>query len=369
MGDHKVRFLLTILFVVIGIVAFAYSMTNLLSAGKGWQEIEVDSSEGTSCSEDFVLLYDIGAGEESANAEAKKLKAAYTDLMITAYEDFHTQESFDDVTNLYSINQHPNEVLTVDDCLYQALEEVSAAGDRKIYLGPVYATYDDIFYCEEDSQVAEFDPATNQEMADYYQEIADFANDPESVNVELLGKNQVKLTLSEEYEAFAKENGITHFLDFSWMTNAFITDYVAESLTDQGFTHGSISSYDGFSRNFDDRTEVSYQYNRYQLNGSTIEALSDYEYSGRRSFVNLRIYQLSDQDQIHYYETKDGRVLTLYLDPADGCCKHAANELYATSKEAGCGEILLAVSPYFIADQWDDKAGAKLEKAGIELLE
>lgn len=36
-------------------------------------------------------------------------------------------------------------------------------------------------------------------------------------NVELLGGNQVKLSVSDDYLAFAEKNFISDFIDFSWM--------------------------------------------------------------------------------------------------------------------------------------------------------
>ena len=47
---------------------------------------------------------------------------------------FNIDESFDDVTNLYDINLHPNEVMTVAPVLYDALKKVSDANCREIYL-------------------------------------------------------------------------------------------------------------------------------------------------------------------------------------------------------------------------------------------
>lgn len=47
----------------------------------------------------------------------------YTDAAVKGYRLFNIDESFDDVTNLYDINQHPNEVMTVDPVLYDALKK------------------------------------------------------------------------------------------------------------------------------------------------------------------------------------------------------------------------------------------------------
>lgn len=77
------------------------------------------------------------------------------------------------------------------------------------------------------------------------------------MNVELLGGNQVKLSVSDDYLAFAEKNFISDFIDFSWMKNAFITDYVADVMIDNGYTLGSLTSYDGFTRNLDQTSAIT----------------------------------------------------------------------------------------------------------------
>ena len=100
--------------------AFIYALNGLMSNDSGWTNIEVSSSAETNCGDDFIFQYYIGAGGVDATAERKALTLLYTDIMVKAYELFHNDEAFEGVTNIYEINQHPNEVLEVDPVLYQA---------------------------------------------------------------------------------------------------------------------------------------------------------------------------------------------------------------------------------------------------------
>ena len=68
-----------------------------------------------------------------------------------------------------------------------------------------YNQYDEIFFCEDDSQLVHYDPRMNEEVAAEYAKIAAFANNPEMVDVKLLGENRIQLYVSEEYLAYAKE--------------------------------------------------------------------------------------------------------------------------------------------------------------------
>lgn len=360
----KRRFYLAILFLVIGVLALVHAVRMFFSTDAGWTEVSANSASEINCSEDFVFLYELGAGDISATAENKALSIIYTDAAVKAFEMFNTDQAFTDLDNMYSINHNPNEVVEVEDALYQALELVQTYGDRKIYLGPVYAAYDDMFFCQNDSETIDFDPYQNEETAAYYAEIASYACDPEAVNVELLGDNQVRLDVSEEYLAYAEENGITNFIDFFWMKNAFIADYIADVLVEQGYTRGCISSYDGFVRNLDDRGE-SYSFGIYNRIGNEVDQAAIMEYSGQRSIVYLRNYMMSEKDMEHYYELGNGEIRTSYLDIADGLCKSSRNDLVSYSDRLGCAEIMLQISPIFISESWNAEAVNALVQNGI----
>lgn len=358
--NMKRRFFLMLLFLGIGIAFIVRALLSYLSADSGWQEISASSSE-LNCSEEFVFLYELGSGDQSATAENKALVILYSDACEKAYLLFSTDTEAEDFGNLYTLNANPNEVIEVDETLYEALALVAESGDRSIYLGPAYAYYDDIFYCTDDSQTYEFDPYQNAEIAAYYAEIAAFAQDESAVNIELLGDNQVCLSVSADYLAYAEENGITVFVDFFWMKNAFIIDYLADVLTQNGYTNGCISSYDGFARNLDERgTEFSFAV--YSLDGMDILQPAIMQYTSRRSIVYYRSYMMSDQDLIHYYEMSDGEILTSYLDIADGLPKTARDDLIVYSDSAGCAEILLASRAVYVSDSWDETAALALSE-------
>ena len=60
------------------------------------------------------------------------------------------------------------------------------------------------------------------------------------------GENQVCLHVSDAYQAYAAEMGYTAYLDFFWMKNAFLIDYLADTIRGEGYQLGIISSKDGF---------------------------------------------------------------------------------------------------------------------------
>lgn len=365
--NWKRRLLAAALLLVVGGAAIAYSVSGLFSAESGWQAIEASTAGGPTCADELVFLYDLGAGEMSARRELRELTALYSDACRKLFQLYHTVESFEGVVNLREISLHPNETLTVDEALYQAFEAVERAGDRTVYLGPVYARYLDLFNCEDDVQLVDFDPALSREVAEEYKALAAYAQDPQSIELRLLGDGQVCLYVSEEYLTYAEQEGIDCFLDFGWLRNAFITDYLAELMTARGFTHGSISSYDGFSRNLDGRG-LTYALNLYDWVGDGSVRAAVMEYEGPMGIICLRDYPLNSLDDWRIYQLEDGGLRTTYLSPEDGRCRSAAHDLVCYSRQAGCGELALRLAPVYVAETLDVEALARLAGEGIHSI-
>lgn len=364
-GHRRLRLILAAVFLVAGALLIAYSVGNLSSKDSGWSEIAASSSE-LNCSGDFVFLYCLGEDGASATEENKALTECYSDATEYAFRMFTNDVAYENVHNMYYISRHPNEEMKVDDVLYQAFSLIRESGDRSLYLAPVYEQYNGLFHCTEEYQTVEYDPYRNQELADYYAAIAAFANDMGMVNLELLGENRICLRVADEYLAFAAENEIESFIDFYWMKNAFIIDYLAEEILAAGYSRGCISSVDGFTRNLD-RSGERFAFPFYERVDSSIYPVADVQYTGPSSIVYLHDYGL-DSSQQYYYAYSNGETRTPYLDARDGLCKSAVSDLVCHSSDAGCGQILLRMIPVYIADTFRKDALDQLAEEGIYSL-
>lgn len=360
------RGILTVLFLIMGASLLAYGVSQFSSKSEGWTEVEVTSSD-LNCGEDFLFRYCLGEDEQSATAEYKALTVCYSEAVTKAFQLFTGDVEYENICNVYAINRHPNQELTVDDALYQAFSRIQSSGDRRLYLGPVYEQYRGLFSCTEEYQTVEFDPRQNPSIEAYFGAIAAFANDPEAVDLELLGENRIVLKVSKEYLAFAEENEIESFIDFDWMKNAFIIDCLADTLMDSGFHYGCLTSYDGFTRNLDSRGET-YVYQFYNRQGAAEDAPAALQMSSPVSIVSLRDFPLTEKDAWHYYTFASGEIATAYLDPGDGMCKSATESLVSYSRDLGCSEILLQTAPVFIAEKLNTGALSALAKKGIYSL-
>lgn len=347
--DSKARWIAIAVLLAFGLTAIAFGLFSLLDTQPGWTVIEA-APETVSCSNDFLFRYDFSEEGGSASARNKELSQIYTKATENAFLLFSPDVDSPEENNIRAVNKNPNVPVTVDPVLYHAMEQVVHAGNRMLYLGPVYVEYDRVFQSESDVQAREYDPAWNPEVDRYIQELCGFANQDQHIRLDMLSGNQVMLCVSDAYLEYAEENGIDKFLDFGWMKNAFIVDYLAQTLMDAGYTKGYLASHDGFTRNLDSRG-VDYSFNLFDRRDGVVYLPGVMQYQNPVSIVFLRNYPMDELDQWHYYAYEDGNTVTSRIDAGDGRCKSAAENLVSYSYSKSCSEILLGMIPCYVTEQ------------------
>lgn len=358
-GHVRLRLILAVAFLVIGGIALGWGLTAALNEDPGWKTIEVDA-QGLHCGEDFEFVYDLGRTGVSATAELKALTIAYSEACKTAYEIFDTTRYSEDIGNLARLNAHPNEAVVVDPGLYAALKRIVEYQDRHIYLGPIYEVTSNLYGSENDAFAADADPKKNPELAELVEKLAGYARSSKHVDIQLLGNNQIRLCVSSEYLAFLKQEQIATIMDLGWMKNAFIVDYLADMLTERGYIYGHITSYDGFTRNLDNRG-VEYAYNLFDLYNNGLYLPANMCYSKPTAIVYFRSYPMEDRDMDRYYRYGNGDVAGPYVDLQDGKSKFAADNLVCYSQSAkSCSGMLMQIVSLYTADSLDTSAVNKL---------
>ena len=354
-NHFHIRLIAVILLIALAAGAFVYGIYSYFHVDKGWTSITAESSSDINCSDDFVFLYNLGGGKNSAADDLNQITEIYTDATVNAYRQFNTNEDFDGVKNIHYINNHPNEIIQVDSVLYNAFSTLNEYGNRYIFLAPLFEQYENMYYCTDDGETKGYDPIQNDDIRKYFDEILAYANSSNDISIELLGENKIRLNVSEGYISYAKENQTDRFVDFYWMKNAFIVDYIADLLKDKGLTYGSISSYDGFVRNLDDSGE-SYTFNIYDRVDNRVYGAASFGYCHRNSIVYFRDFAMSSRDASHYYEFSNGELRNPYISMYDGLCRASIENLTAYSETESCAEVMLKTEFLYVADDFDESA-------------
>ena len=359
--NRTLRWILIIGFSCIALISLVIGLRAALVTEPGWEMVESASTE-SNCSGDFIFSYCYGQTEEDPSTEKKRLTMFYSEITESAFHIFYE--------GLAPINENVNQVVTVDPALYEALALVQKYGNRNFYLAPIYAEYSPIFLSSTEQEAAAYDPGRNPELKEYIRELADYCSDPTMIDLQLLGNSQVQLMVSDAYLAYAKKYEITEFVDFDWMVNAFIADYLTDELAEAGFTNGYLSSFDGFTRNLDDRGE-QFTLNLFDRQVENIYLPATMHYDEPISIVFLRDFPMSEQDSFHYYAFSDNGapdIVTPYVNPQNGLEACAVSSLTGYSYDMGCAEILMQLAPVFTETELDEAALNGLTAGGIHSL-
>ena len=363
--NKKLRLVLIVLLLALGTTLIASGVVSCLSTEPGWQQIQATARVDESCASEFVFVYLLGENGRDPKMEQRQLTQLYTQATTDAFQIFHEEREFDQLHNVAWLNQHPNEEAEVPKALYDAFATLEKHGNRSLYLAPLYREYVGMFLSDSDSVAQVYDPGASEEQNHYFEEVLHFTSDEDAVKLMLLGENRVKLVVADAYLQFAAENEIASFIDFYWMKNAFIADYLAQRLLDGGYTNGALSSFDGFGRNLD-QTQRSYQLNVFDRVGDDIYMAGSLQYKEAGASVALRNYPTSEQAVHLYYQWEDGRYTSCHIDPEDGRSKSAVNDLLGYSRSHNCAEILMRMCPVYIADSLDTQDLKRLRSQGVE---
>ena len=132
-ANKKPRLILICVLVVIAAAAFAVGIVSLVKGEPGWRTIEVTTGE-VNCSEEFVFQYYFPSTRGAASAANKQIVSLYTEATQKAYWLFNADDTHEEIKNIAYLNRHPNEAVTVDPVLYDALALLEDSGNRHLYL-------------------------------------------------------------------------------------------------------------------------------------------------------------------------------------------------------------------------------------------
>ena len=224
----------------------------------------------------------------------------------------------------------------------------------------MYEQYNTLFFCATDEEAASLDPSVNEEQREIIAEMLSFVRNPEHIDLVLGKGNSATLTVSDDYVSYAKQNGITAFVDLYWMKNAFAADYIADRLSAEGFLDGYLSCGEGFTRSLggDDITLNSTVYDRVEKN---IYKAATLQFGKVKSVVVFHDYPSGKNNDKFYYQYADGRMITPYFSLSDGLCRTSVSNLTVCSDTQGCAATMLAArnayfSKEFPAEQLQKKS-------------
>lgn len=348
----KIRIILFILSFCVIIASVVGIIIGLNKKDSGWSEIDANPVSEYSCADDFVFYYNLGLNELDIKTEEKLISAEYTKAIEYSYKLLNKYKEYQDIKNLYYINNHPNEEIEVDEYLYDSLKMVSSSS-YLIYTSPIVDMYEALFSAPTDLDASKLNPKINENLKELYLKICSFITDKEKIELRFLGNNKIYLYVSDEYDSFLKENEIVGYIDFSFFKNAVIIDYVAKQLSSQNYKYGYISSYDGYSINLNDSGNYPFEQTVLAQSNTSYTEAASIDFVGSISVVQYRSFLYFENDSVRMRKL-NGEVFSLYFDESDGINKYSKDMITFYSKNLSCLEITLATYKQFIKSTYSD---------------
>jgi len=361
------RVVIVVALILIGFGSLSYGLVSCLNRNNGWHEIELS----TDCYEfapEFSLNYNLGQAGATATVEYNRISELYSEVALKSYKVFDPYREYKGIGNLASLSANINSEVSVDPLLYDAISLTLDREERHLFLAPLYIKNIEVCESIEDDEASVNDPRADEIAAEYYSDVMQFVSSDEHIKLELKGNGKVILVVSDEYKAFAEDNGIDALVDFHWLRNAFMVDAIADKLISEGYTLGNVSSYNGFRRNLD-KSGQSYDVSMFTLIDKVRYPAATLRLGDFSSVVNFRSFPLTSVytcDDYTYFAYKDGRVVSPYLSYSDGFDRCAVPSLMSVSTEKSCADTALEIYRYFSADSFDTDGINSLLSNGIK---
>lgn len=342
----KLRFILFILSFLVVVACAILIFVNLFKKESGFTTIEAYPT--INMQNDFVFSYDVGNTDLSITEEINNLSNKYTSLLEFSYIQFDIYADHDQ-KNINYINNHINQDIQISELLYDSIEDVVNENEKLLYLAPIYAYYNDMFSTELDLNM--LDPYQNINVQNYFKDILDYINS-NSIKINLLSNNTINLYVSEDYINYLNENDVFYYIDFGFLKNSFIIDYIAENLLLAGYNKGNIKSYDGYFINLDSSLDYNFVIDVLDNVNNFGSRVCNFTVKGKTSVVQFRNFMYYQNDIYRYVKMPDNSYRHIYIDYNDGLSKSSTNSLTSYSTELSCSEIALKTYRGFISDNF-----------------
>ncbi len=339
----KRNVIILIIVSIIGIAAFIFAFYKIANKDKGWTIITANTEKYPQADADFTFNYFVNSTGDYQNVIAK-----YSEYINFAKSEI--SNDYDQDNNIRYINKNPNKDIVVSDYLYNSLKDIKDFNNY-LYLEPVLTYYETLIESMSTLYDSKNDPMTNTEIKEIINNLLPYINDRTKVELKLLDNNTVNLFVSDDYLKYLSDNGIENIISFTWLENAYVIDYVANSLADAGFKKGVIRTYDGYNRSIDDKA-FTYKYTLFDTINKSSGEIGHFLYNGGTSLVNLKNFIVYSKDSNFLRVMSDGTTRSYYLDETTGTCKSSTRYLIGYNSDS-CVNVAKTLAKIYIADTFD----------------
>lgn len=234
---------------VVAVAAFSFGIASIGNKEPGYYDIEATASESA---ERYALGFTLTLyfdGESNAIKEQmSRAQEVYSTALLRAYMLLDTDNTYDGVVNLATLNASLGQRVEVGDellaVLTDAWEKTQQGRGYHLFAGALVHEWESILTL---ADAVEYDPLRNTDSAARIHSVYERTMQPNVFDLVVEG-NTVCLSVAQDYLAFLNENEYAAaVVDTNLLHDAYLLAIVRDALEAQGFTNGYLVSDSGLT--------------------------------------------------------------------------------------------------------------------------
>ena len=312
---NVVRLILFLMAFVIAVGGISYGVYRIGYKEPGTYEIEADpDGDLPYYASGITLHYTFDGSNRQIREEMLAIKSRYTTDLKRTYKWFDAQNTYLGIANLATINQNPDQPITVPEPLFAALEDALAkTGEGQgysVFAGPLETLRGRVIYATNPTDI---DPLSDPAFAETAVALAEvIRNDPGTLLLDAAA-HTVTLHISDAYAALLARYGMEPFvLSLGLLQDAYRMQYLVEQLENHGYTNGYLTTESGLTVLLCESSPASYCF--YSLATERTVAMSATQTAAPGTAAcYYRLFGLYEGEVGFYTITKDG--VLIYRHP------------------------------------------------------
>lgn len=231
--------------VIVIVSLLAVKLYDMLHREPGYYQIEPSSQYlGELKDAPVRLTYYLDGSTNQIKRTQGEVQKAYTDVLLLATRQLDAETVHKGINNIASVNASSGEELRVSPELYRVLKDAygKQGAHYRLLSGALWSEWQKLLYLDDP---AVFDPANNSDTLQRLSRLAALQDAGALIFTDDAACS-LSLRVSEDYRALLTEYEITApVLHLGRLRDAYLMQWVADALTEKGFTKGYLTSVDG----------------------------------------------------------------------------------------------------------------------------
>lgn len=309
--NKKLRLVVFIIALAVAVGAFTVGISSLSNKEEGWYTIQAyPDDDEVYYSAGITLNYYFDGDSKNVRLSNNEVTALYSQTLARYYKLFDPAATYEGYENIAALNLTPGVWHALSDELFDALKKADALTKKQegysVFAGELAEEWNAILGLYEPQ---EKDPLTDAFERERIEKITEAINTDGALSLEFNEKTrEVKLNKSDAYAALEKEYELSgNVVDLGLLKDAFLVEYTAAALSQNGWDHGIFSLDSGILYSMRENETGTYELLGYS--DGEVRTEREIELPGGAGVSFRRAFRQTAEELGYYSILSDGKTL------------------------------------------------------------